>query len=422
MTGATARKQNPYRPHNRVYRGRNRSFEPLNPACRRSISSRVAEDVLSHWYRRASRGLELVDDGLESHHARWMVVLSLGTWLPLIALAAFSGVLNGEPRFAALIADLPVHARLLLAIPLLIDAATRSDCAVAAATRLGIERVTVPEDLDKLRRALARLERGRRSWIVVVVTAALAVGGGVRLAHLALSSPASNWLRPDVDQWLSLPGLWYCAICAPIFFFLLMRVAWRWLLWTIVVVRTSLLRLTVVPSHGDSAGGLGVIGVMPLRFTSAVAAVSLVVGMTWLKQVLFHGAHAQQYARPAAGLLVLMLLLFFSPPLVFVPQLTRLKLRALHDFGELVFHTNATFERRWVSPGADPDGLLKTGEASTVTDLGQVYTQVERMWVFPFRRSAFIGVVAAVVLPLLPVVIAELGVRDLLKELLGALL
>ena len=256
---------------------------------------------------------------------------------------------------------------------------------------------------------------------MLVATAALAMAGGVRIAHLALSSPTSSWLRPGGDQWLSLAGLWYCAICAPIFIFLLLRVAWRWMLWALVVVRTSRLRLTVVPSHGDNAGGLGVIGGMPLRFVSAVAAVSLVVGMTWLKQLLFHGAHAQQFAAPAAGLLVLMLVMFFSPPLVFVPQLTRLKLQALHDFGELVVRTNASFERRWVPPGGDPDGLLNTSEASTVTDLGQVYAQVERMWVFPFRRSAFIGVIAAVVIPLLPVVIAELGVRDLMKDLLGAL-
>ena len=381
----------------------------------------MAEDVLSQWYQRASRSIEHVDDGLESHYARWMVVLSLGTWVPLVALAAFSGVLNGEPRFAALIADLPVHARLLLAIPLLIDAVIRSDRAVSAASRLGIERVTVPEDVDKLRGALARLDRARRSGLVIVATAALAMAGGVRLAHLALSSPTSSWLRPGGDQWLSVAGLWYCAICAPIFIFLLLRVALRWMLWALVVVRTSRLRLTVVPSHGDNAGGLGVIGGLPLRFVSAVAAVSLVVGMTWLKQMLFHGAHAQQYAAPAAGLLVLMLVLFFSPPMMFVPQLTRLKLQALHDFGELVVRTNASFERRWVPPVGDPDGLLNTSEASTVTDLGQVYAQVERMWVFPFRRSAFIGVIAAVVIPLLPVVIAELGVRDLMKDLLGAL-
>jgi hypothetical protein len=381
----------------------------------------VAEDVLSQWYQRASHGLQHVDDELVSHYARWMVVLSLGTWVPLVAFAAFSGVLNSEPRFAALIADLPVHARLLLAIPLLIDAVIRSDRAVSAASRLGIDRVTVPEDVDKLRRALARLDRARRSGLVLAATAALAMGGGARLAHLALSSPTSSWLRPGGDQWLSLAGLWYCAVCAPIFIFLLLRVAWRWMLWALVVVRTSRLRLTVVPSHGDNAGGLGVIGGMPLRFVSAVAAVSLVVGMTWLKQLLFHGAHAQQYTAPAIGLLVLMLVMFFSPPLVFIPQLTRLKLQALHDFGELVIRTNASFERRWVPPGGDPEGLLNTSEASTVTDLGQVYTQIERMWVFPFRRSAFIGVIAAVVIPLLPVVIAELGVRDLLKDLLGAL-
>ena len=43
------------------------------------------------------------------------------------------------------------------------------------------------------------------------------------------------------------------------------------------------------------------IGRMPLRFASAVAAVSLVVGMTWLKHVLFHGVQAHAYARRRRG-------------------------------------------------------------------------------------------------------------------------
>jgi hypothetical protein len=384
----------------------------------------VAEDVLSRWFQVASRRLEHVDDGLDAHRIRWMVALSLGTWLPLVALAALGGVLNQEPRFAPLMADLPVHARLLVAIPLLIDAATRADSAVAAVGRLGAERVAVPEAAERLQRALARLGRARQSVLAWVVTAAVAAASGARFVHMALSSTTPSWLHPDGAQWLSLSwaGLWYCAICLPIFVLLLMRVAWRWVLWAVLLVRISRLPLTLVPSHGDNAGGLGMIGVMPLRFASAVAAVSLVVGMTWAKQVLFHGAHAQDYAQPAAGLLVLMLVLFFSPPLVFIGQLTKLKRQAMHDFSELVFRTNSAFERRWVLPGAEPDALLNAGQASTVTDLGQIYTQVVRMWVFPFRRSAFLAVIAAVVIPLLPVVIAELGVRELLKELLGALL
>jgi hypothetical protein len=35
--------------------------------------------------------------------------------------------------------------------------------------------------------------------------------------------------------------------------------------------------------------------------------------------------------------------------------------------------------------------------------------------------TAFVGVIAAVVIPLLPLAITEVGVRDLLKDLLGPL-
>ena len=348
--------------------------------------------------------------------------LSLGTWLPLLALAALGGVVVLDPSSAAFITDLPVHARLLLGIPLLIDAAVKADHAFGSACQLGLERVTAPDDVERLRRAQDALRRSRQSLLVRVVTVALAVGAGVRYAYVALSSPYPGWVHPPGAEWLSGAGLWYCAIGVPLFVFLLLRVTWRWVMWVLLLIRTSRLRLTLVPSHGDNAGGLGSIGLMPLRFSSAVATVSLVVGMTWLKFVLFHGAHAQEFARPAAGLLVLMLILFFSPPLVFVAQLTRLKLQALHDLGELVFRTNAAFERRWIPPSGDPDAMLHAGDPSAVADLAQIYNQVERMWVFPFRRSALIAVIAAVVLPLVPVVVAELGVAELLKELSGALL
>jgi hypothetical protein len=378
-------------------------------------------EVVPGWYRRATRRLEGVDDDLDLHRIRWMLVFSLGTWVPLVALAALGGVLDFQPRFAALIADLPTHARLLLAIPLLIDAAKRADGAVSSTRLMSMERLSAPEDVERMKQAQAAFERARHSYVLRVATAALAVAAGFRYAYVSVSNPVLSWLHPRSDEWLSGAGLWYCAVCVPVFIYLLIRVAWRWASWVLLLIRTSRLRLTIVPSHADKAGGLGIVGLMPLYFASAIAAVSAVMGMTWLKKVLFEGAQAQHFARPAAGLLLLMLLLFFSPPLVFVRQLSTLKLKAAHDFAELVFRTNRVFERRWLRPDSDPQAMLDQGEASAVADLGTVYSQVERMWVFPFRMSALIAVVAAVVIPLLPVIIAQVGVHELLKQLLGAL-
>jgi hypothetical protein len=378
-------------------------------------------EVWPGWYRRAARRLEGVDDDLELHRVRWMVVLSLGTWVPLVVLAALGGVLDLQPRFAALITDLPTHARLLLAIPLLIDAAKRADGAVSSTHLMSVERLSAPEDVERMRQAQAAFGRARHSFVVRVVTAALALAAGLRYAYVSVSHPVLSWLHPRSDEWLSGAGLWYCAVCVPVFIYLLIRVAWRWASWVLLLFRTSRLHLTIVPSHADKAGGLGIVGLMPLYFASAIVAVSAVMGATWLKKVLFDGAHAQDFSRPAAGLLLLMLLLFFSPPLVFVRQLTTLKLKATHDFAELVLRTNRAFERRWLPRDSDPQAMLDQGEASAVADLGAVYSQVEGMRVFPFRMSALIAVVGAVAIPLLPVVVAELGVRELLKQLLGAL-
>lgn len=350
-----------------------------------------------------------------------MVVLSLGAWVPLVALAALGGVLDFQPRFAALITDLPTHARLLLATPLLIDAAKRADAAVSSTRLLSMERLAAPEDVEGMQQAQSAFERVRRSVMLRVVAAALAVAAGFRYAYASVSHPVLSWLHPRSDEWLSGAGLWYCAVCVPIFVYLLLRVTWRWASWVLLLIRTSRLRLTIVPSHADKAGGLGMVGLMPLYFASAIAAVSTVMGMTWLKKVLFEGAQAQHFARPAAGLLLLMLLLFFSPPLVFIRQLTTLKLKATHDFAELVFRTNRVFERRWLPRDSDPQAMLDQGEASAVADLGTVYSQVEGMWVFPFRLSALIAVIAAVAIPLLPVIVAQLGVRELLKQLMHAL-
>jgi hypothetical protein len=379
-------------------------------------------EVLPGWYLRASRRFVRIENSLEAHRARWMITLSLGTWLPLVALAALGGVARIHPDFDALLIDLPVHARLLLAIPLLVDAAIRADRAAAVTNVLALERVTSPDDVERLRRSQASFDRHRTSVPALAVMVALAIAGGVRYAVFTARSPWPSWLHPPGAGWLSAAGLWYCGVCAPVVVFLLLRVIWRWAAWVLLLVRLSRLRLELIPSHADNAGGLGMVGVMPLHFSAAVAAVSSVMAMTWLKEVLFHGAPTQAFLRPAVGLLVLMVLLFFAPALVFIKQLTRAKLKGLHDYGLLVFRTNSAYERRWLPPDSDVDEFLGRQDAGTVADLAQAHEQVEKMWVFPFRRTALAAIVAAVVVPMLPLPLAALGVRELLKALAEALI
>jgi len=63
---------------------------------------------------------------------------------------------------------------------------------------------------------------------------------------------------------------------------------------------------------------------------------------------------------------------------------------------------------------------LTAPESSALADFGNAYENIEKMMPFPLDKGALLGLAAAVGLPMLPAVLAEIPLSEVLKDLLEA--
>jgi hypothetical protein len=120
--------------------------------------------------------------------------------------------------------------------------------------------------------------------------------------------------------------------------------------------------------------------------------------------------------------LVISLILFLAPLLLWAPLLAATKRRALLEYGALVGEHGRLVRRRWIQrePIAD-DSLLGAQEIGPVADTITLYDSVRKMRAAPIGRSSLLMIVLAAGVPMLLVLAIEIPIRDLLLKLLKTL-
>jgi hypothetical protein len=116
----------------------------------------------------------------------------------------------------------------------------------------------VPENaLPALRSEIARTGRWRDSWLpeIMCLLATVLLTVFATRFHLSGKTSAADPVRV-IDEF-RLAGAWYWFVCLPLFRFLMFRWLWRVALWWCFLWRVARLRLHLVATHPDGAGGLG---------------------------------------------------------------------------------------------------------------------------------------------------------------------
>lgn len=111
------------------------------------------------------RKSHLGGDALELLHRRVLASILL-TWFPLLLLSAVgSGV--GSVAQISFLQDIEVHARFLVALPILIGAELLVHSRIRAVIRRFVEyRIVLPQDMDRFRRAIESALKIRNSTYV----------------------------------------------------------------------------------------------------------------------------------------------------------------------------------------------------------------------------------------------------------------
>ena len=110
-----------------------------------------------------------------------------------------------------------------------------------------------------------------------------------------------------------------------------------------------------------------------------------------------------------------------GPLVFFVPGLGKLQRSGIMQYGTLGQIHSTGFHTQWILGGTGhEDNFLAAPEASTLTDFGASYENIEKMQPFPFDKEALVSLALAVALRLLPAVLAPIPLTLVLKDLLEA--
>jgi hypothetical protein len=358
--------------------------------------------------------------------ARRMIGIPLVAWLPLLVLTTFQGLAVGHAVAVPFIYDFAVHARFLVAVPILLLAELVVHERIQRVVQQFLKEGLVPaETLPGFRAVMASTMRLRNSLIIEVALAVFAFGFGWAVWRGDTGLTNSTWFasveggqpRPTLAGW------WYLHISIPMFQFLLYRWYFRLFVWFVFLKRVSRLPLRLTPTHPDRAGGLGFVGSAAHAFVPVIVAQSIVLSAVVGSRIVFHGRSLVSFQYEIAAFLILELVLVLGPPCVFMKTLLELKRQGRREYGVLAARYTSEFHEKWIEGGAPPDEpLLGSSDIQSLADLANSYTVIGEMKPVPFGKETIVQVVGAAAIPLLPLALSIIPADQILQRLLGLLL
>jgi hypothetical protein len=345
------------------------------------------------------------------------------TWLPLLILSAVDGLAWGRQIRIPFLRDLAINVRLLIAVPILILSESRIDRRwrnlVLEFLRTELVRGEVLPSFEKV---LERTARWRDSVVPETVLALIAFIPSLFIVKTELlMSGNSNWHTLGAGA-VSAAGWWFNLVSTPVFRFLLLRWIWRMFLWTSFLWSVTRIKLYLVATHTDLAGGLGFLSEGQKAFSPIVFAGGAVIAAQVGNAIAYEGESLSSVKFLMIAYGVLAVLFLIVPLLVVVPVLLKVKRKALLDYGAQVTIHNQLFDQKWIH-GHRPPGetLLGNPDASSLADLGGSFNVVRQMQLVPIDKPTLIALAISAALPMIPVVFYATPTDELVRALLKML-
>jgi hypothetical protein len=369
------------------------------------------------------RRAHLSDDALMLVHRR-IIVIALITWLPLLVLSVLEGQALGGSAAVPFLLDAAVHARLLVATPILIGAELVVHQRLRPVRQQFLERHLIPESaMTQFDAAFASAYRLRNSGIaeVLLIAFVYAVWVLIGLPYYMALDTATWYATPSVGgAKLSLAGFWYGYVSWPFFLFLMWRWYFRFFIWTRFLWQVSRINLRLAPTHPDRVGGLGFLSKTAYAFMPLLIAHGALVAAQLANRIFYLGAKLLDFKLPILALVIFLMCLVLGPLLVFAPQLTRAKRTGLREYGMLAERYAREFDAKWLRGGAPAnEPLVGSSDIQSLADLGNCFDIVRTMRTALFAKETILLLAAVTVAPIVPLLFTMISFEDLVKILIG---
>lgn len=344
-------------------------------------------------------------------------------WVPLAVLAWLRPAADGDVS-VGFFQDLSTHVRFLVFVPLLVLV----EASIGRRTRLvavqfSEARLVAPSSRARFEAQVRQASRAIDSAIVETIIAVLALTFVWSTVRSLESDGMIFWSEEagPSGMRLSAAGWWYAvgSVLPP---FLLLRWAWRYLVWCWLLHRVSRLDLQLAATHPDLAGGLGFVSFGHTAFAGLAFTVSCLVAAAVGTRVLYEGAALSTYQWPLAVYVCMAIIVGIAPLAVFWRPM-----RIAREAGTLAYGTFASryaqdFHGRWIDAGEDKAPLEASGDVQGLADIGGSFERVYAMRPLPVTLKAVAAFAVAAAAPMLPLLLTVMPLRDLLKLLMQAMI
>ena len=370
------------------------------------------------------RKTHLCGDSLEMVHRR-IIVISLFAWLPLLILAALEGRLIDSNGSVPFLFDIDVHVKFLIVVPLLIAAEQFMHSRLRYLEVKFKVRKLIPEaDMPRFEKAVASSYRLRNSVVAeIMILIIVYVVGVLIIWRMYNILPTETWYctSPANGTKILPAGLWYGYVSLPIYQFLLLRWYYRILIWIRFLWKVSRIDLKLVPMHPDRTGGLGFLCGDTFAFLPIMMAHGAILAGLIANRIFFTGAKLPDFKFEIFSVMLILLALILGPLLVFTPKLDRARRKGRREFSAFAMKYVREFDTKWLRSTPE-EQLLGTADIQSLADLTNSYAVVRSMHYIPITKEAFFQLAAAVVIPVLPLVLTMMPLAEIFKKLAGIVL
>jgi len=362
--------------------------------------------------------------GNPDHVPRRVLLLFLLTWGVLLALALLEGVAWGPTPRARFLLDFAAMGQFFIAIPAFLVAEPIIDRQTARALDTFRHAGLITDDNHKLER-LARQASKAARWPAVQVGLLIFVYVSTwAWAAEELTNGSPSWHARlvqghEVATWA---GIWVWAFAVPCWFYLCARLAWKIAVWTWVLWRVSRMRLHLVPSHPDEAGGIGFLGELQASFGIVIFAVGAAIACTVGYKITVENAPWGTFATdgPWVAYVAIAPIAFLSPLLLFTRQMYEAKHDAVMEYSPAATIYGRRFEHVWIaSDRYREDEFAIVNDVQAYTNLASVFQAIESMRIVPFDLVTLGRLLLSAAGPMLPLLVGRFPLLSMMSGLLG---
>jgi hypothetical protein len=229
---------------------------------------------------------------------------------------------------------------------------------------------------------------------------------------------AATWYASPGGRWHLTPaGIWYVFVSIPFLQFILLRWYVRFFIWYRFLWQVSRIKLNLIATHPDRAGGIAFVGSSAYAFSPILFAQGAMLAGVIASRVLYRGDSLLSFKLQAAGFVAFFVFAILAPLVMFTPQMAQAKRKGLADYGLLAQRYVDGFEQKWVV-GDSSEELLGAADLQSLADLGNSYGVIREMRPVPFGLQDISRLAIATAAPMVPLLLTIWSPEELLMRIL----